>query len=71
MSEPTWKDDPVTLTAGDIEQHLIEIEKMFQPEVRLTFLARTPNEPERDLLLTRDDPSEVIKAIQRRTGSSV
>lgn len=50
----------------EIEVHLERLEELFKPEVRLSFIARLPENNEADILLTRDDPKEVIKLIERR-----
>ncbi len=44
---------------------LANIERLFQPEVRITFLARTPDKPERDFVLTQDSMPEVVSMCQR------
>lgn len=60
------------LTLGlHIERHLAEIEKLFKPHVKLTLIARTPGNDEADVLMTKDDLSEVAKLIQRREAGEV
>lgn len=49
--------------------HLLDIEKLFKPNVKLSFIARTPNDPERDILITGDDLDELTKLIERRKES--
>lgn len=50
--------------ALDCVLHEVEME-YFKPGIKLTFLARMPGNPEGDMLLTKDDLDEVIKAIER------
>jgi hypothetical protein len=47
------------------EHHLQDMEKLFKPECRLTFIMRTPGEAEAWIVMTRDDLDEVVKTIQR------
>lgn len=51
--------------AGQVEEYLTEIEALFKPHCRITFLMRDPQNPECEMLLTRDDLDEVAKAIER------
>ena len=46
---------------------LEEIAECFKPGAKLTLLVRTPGNDDADFLLTNDDLSEAIKALQRRT----
>lgn len=56
----------VANVAEFINQRLNEIHSMcFVSEVRLTLVARLPSDPEADLIMTLDDPDEVIKALDR------
>jgi len=43
-----------------------EDESLFKEDVRLTLLARTPGEPERDFVLTRDQLPDLVEMLRRR-----
>ncbi len=60
--------DSVKDVGAVIERHLNEISRLFVPGMKLTFLARLPGNDGADMLLTIDDPKEIIKAIKRRCG---
>lgn len=47
------------------EHHLKQMEACFKPHCRLTLLMRTPGNDECELLFTRDELPEVIRAIGR------
>jgi len=53
-------------TAYEVGDLLDKIMEGFKPEAKITLLVRTPNEPDRDFLLTNDDLNEVLGAVQRR-----
>lgn len=44
---------------------LEKLESLFKPECRLTLLMRTPDDPAAEIVFTKDDLEEVIKALQR------
>ena len=51
---------------GREASHLLgKMQKLFKPGIKVTFLARTPGNPEGDFLLTDDDLSEVKAALER------
>jgi hypothetical protein len=58
-------DDQLLLQIA-IEPHLIKIERLFKPGIKLTLIARMPGNDEADVLLTIDDLSEAAKVIERR-----
>lgn len=47
-----------------IADKLVQLESLFVPEMILTFLARHPGNAEACVLVTVDDPAEIIKTIQ-------
>lgn len=49
-----------------ISDHLEKMENMFRPGVKVTFLARTPGNDEADFVMTNDDLSDAINALERR-----
>jgi hypothetical protein len=55
----------VMTAAREVERHLLEIAKLFQPRCKITFLMRDPTTDEGDLLLTDDTLNEIIKAVER------
>lgn len=53
--------------AGEvIETHLLQIEKVFKPGMKLTLVARHPDHPDgsRDMVVSGDDLNLVIAALQ-------
>lgn len=49
-----------------VQQTLRELHaRWFMPGVKLTFVARLPSDPHADIIVTADDPDEVIKALER------
>lgn len=61
MTEPK----ALRLAQIDCDLALQKLEKLFQPDCRLTLLMRRPGHPECELLFTKDDLGEVIEAIKR------
>jgi len=51
-----------------IADHLVEIAALFKPGVKLTLIARTPTHPDgsRDVVVTDDNVSSVIRALELR-----
>lgn len=45
---------------------LDEIARLLKPDAKISFIARFPGKPEQDILMTQDDPAEVVGLIQRR-----
>jgi bifunctional pyridoxal-dependent enzyme with beta-cystathionase and maltose regulon repressor activities len=45
---------------------LCDLEKLFKPEMRLTFIARHPTNPECHIVVTRDDMGELAKLCERK-----
>ena len=60
----------VEILAEELGKALATIERGFHPDVKLTLVARTPGHPDRDIIMTRDDLSEVVKACERRNGDA-
>jgi hypothetical protein len=49
-----------------VSAHLDEINrKVFKPGMKLTFIARDPDNPEADFLMTEDDLTEVAELLVR------
>lgn len=46
---------------------LTEASFVFKPGMKLTFIARRPDKPDQDFVMTDDDPAEAIAALERRT----
>jgi hypothetical protein len=56
------------LLHSEIEAHLHRIAKLLPPAYKLTLLARhteMPDDKNADIILTRDDPNAVVRAIKR------
>ena len=49
-----------------VGQHMDSILECFKPGCKITVLVRTPDHPDRDFMLTSDDPKEAIAMIERR-----
>ena len=58
-------DTPLGLVHRACEEALQRLEQLFQPGCRLTLLMLTPGDPEAEILWTKNDPQELICAIQR------
>jgi len=54
-----------------IADRLVEMESMFDPRCKLSFVMRSPHLPDGDLIVTNDDPKLLIKAIERLSGYDV
>ena len=50
----------------ECSEHLDAIAELFKPGVKLTLIARTPDNDDADFVLTCDDLPEAIKALKRR-----
>jgi hypothetical protein len=48
-----------------VEDHIRSLERVFKPGTRLTFLARTPDNDEADLLVTADSLDAIAAAVER------
>lgn len=48
-----------------IADRLADMELMFDPRCKLTFVMRAPHLPDGDVIVTSDDIPSVIKAIER------
>jgi hypothetical protein len=53
----------------ECEAHLREMERLFNPECRLTLIMRTPGEPEVWILMTRDNLDELIADLPRMAAT--
>jgi hypothetical protein len=47
-------------------EQMTRIKAQFKPGVKITVAVRTPDLPERDFLMTDDEPAEVIAMLERR-----
>lgn len=61
-------DKKIEATRTHIAFHLDGILKAFKPGVKITVLVRTPGFPERDFVMTDDNPSEAIDMLRRRSA---
>lgn len=50
----------------EVAAHMDDIAQCFKPGVKVTVLVRTPNYPDRDFLMTNDEPDRIIEAVVRR-----
>jgi hypothetical protein len=64
-------DDPVVARTGQTIAAILadDIAPLFKPEVKLTFIARTPGHPDRDMVITNDEIREVVKVARRRAAA--
>lgn len=61
--------EKLVIAAENVGQHMDAILSNFLPGAKITVLVRRPGEPERDFMMTDDDPLEAIAMIQRRTSA--
>lgn len=54
-----------------LSNHLEAMSVLFTPDVKLTLLARKPNDHEADVLITADDLDEVIAGLKRSQAREV
>lgn len=57
---------------GLAEDALLQLSSMLKPGVKVAFIARTPDQPERDILITDEsdeDLGELAKLIERRINN--
>lgn len=48
-----------------IADRLVEMERLFDPRCKLTFVMRSPHLPDGDVVVTADDIPAVVKALER------
>lgn len=59
--------DKVQRMHAAVSAALEDISALFKPGIKLTFIARTPGNPEGDVLIgDDDDPLELIELVRRR-----
>lgn len=58
----------VQLARAEVARHLGQLERIFKPGVKLTFLMRDPENPECDLLITADTLDGIAAAVERSRG---
>jgi hypothetical protein len=51
------------------DQYLREMERLFTPECRLTFIMRCPGHPDTWLLFTKDNLAELIADLPRMAAT--
>lgn len=56
-------------TYETVSEHMDAILGCFKPGCKITVLVRTPGYPDRDFMLTSDDPKEAIALIERRVAA--
>ena len=62
----------VDIAASLIRDTLVELQSvLFDPDVRLTLIARLPGDDEADLVVTSDDLDEVASVIARSFSRKV
>lgn len=52
-----------------VVEALVDLEPLFVPGMKLTFIARLPDDPEAEMVITADDPHEVLSVIERRIAA--
>lgn len=52
-----------------IGEHMAEMENVFKPGMKLTFIARDPNNPEADFLMTSDEDLPAVIDVLKRSES--
>jgi hypothetical protein len=62
---------PLQAAQIECEKALHKLEKLFNPECRLTLIMRTPGHPEEWILMTRDNLDELIADLPRMAGAEV
>lgn len=51
--------------SAEIEEHMFQMEQIFVPGMKLTFIARHPDTQESEYLYTSDKLEDVLKTVQR------
>lgn len=46
--------------------HMTRISRMFKPGAEVTLIVRSPDHPDRDFMLTNDEPDELRALLERR-----
>ena len=60
----------IVLKAG-ITEHIKQIERLFDPDCKITFIMRKPGDTECELLIGTDyDLNEIIKVVKRSKDRS-
>jgi len=54
----------------EIAAELADLARFFKPGVRLTFMARQPGYPDRDMIITDDGLDDLAEMIARRKAGS-
>lgn len=49
-----------------IEPHLLAIESHFKSEIKITLIARLPDNDEADFIMSTDNLAKAIEALKRR-----
>lgn len=49
-----------------VAERMQQITDLFKPGAKITVLVRYPDLPDRDFMMTDDEPAEAIKMIERR-----
>ena len=50
----------------EMERHLGAIAALFNPTVKLTFIARTPGSPSADIMITSDSVEQISQVCMRQ-----
>lgn len=58
--------DPVEAAADEVAGVLADLESLFKPGAKLTFIARRPGNPDQDFMVTNDDDLVELEALVRR-----
>lgn len=58
------EDPGLILLHQAIEQHLIELERLFPKNYQLTFIARNIDRSDAGVILTKDEKEKIIEAIE-------
>lgn len=59
----------IDLVHDEVARSLGRLESLFVDEVKLTFIARLPGNPEADIVITTDSLEELAKVVERRRNA--
>lgn len=60
---------PLEVVQKAVVGHMEVIRAYFKPGVKITVVVRTPKNPERDFVITDDEPNEVVAVMERRKAA--
>lgn len=59
------RSDDLAVLHEVLSAELTKLERYFQPEMKLSLIARMPGNPERELVVTNDDLDDLALLIER------